>query len=353
MPELAHVAEIEVNATPEEVWRAITDPEVTRRYAYGCDIEGEWRPGGAWRYQSGGRTAIEGTVAEARPPHLLRLTARDVWNPAARDEPPYAMTWRVEPVADGRSRVRLVVDGFETENSSYRANSDLAAILDGLRNQVDPDAAAALRRLDQIGEVTVEPLAPDRLDDFLDLFDNRAFADNPSWRACYCFNFRFAGDDAAAAERTGAENRRDMSDAIAGGRAHGLLAYAGGRAVGWCSASPKAEMVQLMKRDWMPPESERVGIVGCLVIAPQYRRHGVARALVAAAGDYLGGIGCTVVEAYPIKEMGSDAHGFYGPLEVYRELGFETYRDLPQRLVVRKSLRPVSDRASTDTGIGE
>jgi len=339
MPELVHRAEIEVAATPEEVWRAITDPEATRRYVYGCDIEGDWQAGGSWRYHQGDRSVVEGTVQEARPPHLLRMTARDVWNAGARDDPPYAMTWRVDSVGAGRSRVQLTLDGFETENATYRANADIAALVEGLRLQVDQAAAAALRRLDRIGEIEVRPLAPERLDDFLDLFDHRAFADNPSWRGCYCFNFRFAGDDAAAAERTTADNRRDMSDAIAGGRAHGLLAYVDGRAVGWCSASPKAEMPQLLRRDWIPAESERVGIIGCLVIASQYRRHGVARRLVAAAGDYLAGIGCTIAEAYPIKEVGIDAHGFNGPPEIYRELGYETYRDLPQRLVVRKNLR--------------
>jgi uncharacterized protein YndB with AHSA1/START domain/GNAT superfamily N-acetyltransferase len=338
MPELAHDAEIEVGAPADEVWRAITDPEVTRRYFFGCEIEGEWRHGAPWRYHSGGRTAMEGAVVEARPPHLLRLTAHDLWDPGAGDDPPFRITWRVEALAAGRSRVRLTFDGFETENASYRNSAGLDPVLEGLRNQVDPEAAAALRRLDRIGEVEVRPLAPERLEDFLDLFDNRAFADNPSWQFCYCFNFRFAGDDAEAAARTGADNRRDMSDAIGRGHAHGLLAYVDGRAVGWCSASTKAEMVQLTRRDWMPAESDRVGIIGCLVTAPQYRRHGIARGLVAAAGAYLADIGCTVVEAYPLKELDGDAHGHYGPLEVYRELGYETYRDLPQRLVVRKQL---------------
>lgn len=337
--DLARTDEIEVGAPPDQVWRAITDPQLTRRYVYGCDIEGEWRPGGRWRYHTAGQTAIEGEVVEAQPPHLLRLTASNRWNPVAAGEPPHRMTWSVEPAATaGRSRVRLTLDDFASEAAARREGQSVDILLRGLRNVVDPEAAAALSRLDRIGDVTVEPLTPERRDDFLDLFDHRAFADNPGWQQCYCFDQRFAGDEAELASRTGADNRRDMGDAIAARRAHGLLAYVEGRAVGWCSAAPKAELVRLGRRDWMPAEAERVGSIGCLVIAPQYRRHGVARRLVAAAGDYLAGLGCTVVEAYPIKELDGDSHGFYGPIGMYRELGYETYRDLPQRLVVRKRL---------------
>lgn len=338
MSELAQSAEVEVGAPPEAVWDAITNPEVTRRYVFGCDIEGEWRPGAPWRYHAGGQSAVAGTVLESDPPRLLRLTASFLWDPKAKADPPFQVTWQVEPAGAGRSRVRLTHGGFPSENASYRLSSEVENIVAGLRSVVDPDAAAALRRLEAIGPAEVLPLTPGRVDDFLDFFDHRAFADNPSWAWCYCYNYRFAGSDEDAADRGAADNRRDMSEAIRAGRAHGLLAYVDGRVAGWCSASPKAEMPWLGRRDWMPAEGGRVGIIGCLVIAAPYRRHGIARLLVEAAAGYLASLGCEVVEAYPLKRLDADAHGHFGPIEVYRDLGYETYRELPQRLIVRKQL---------------
>jgi GNAT superfamily N-acetyltransferase/uncharacterized protein YndB with AHSA1/START domain len=313
---------------------------MTRRYVFGCEIEGEWRTGAPWRYHAGGRAAVAGTVLEADPPRLLRLTARDLWDPGAVDDPPYRITWRVEPAAGGRTRVRLTHDGLSAANARDRSAAYLRPIASGLRSVVDPEAAAALRRLDAIGPPEVRPLTAGRLDDFLDLFDHRAFADNPSWSSCYCYNYRVAGAAGEAGQRTAADNRRDMGEAVRHGRAHGLLAYAGGRAVGWCSASAKAEMPQLAAREWMPAESAGVGIIGCLVVAPQYRRHGIARLLVEAAGDYLAGLGCHVVEAYPLKRLDAAVHGHFGPIEVYRDLGYETHRELPDRAIVRKMLAP-------------
>lgn len=338
MPDLRHECEIEVGAAADEVWRALIDPELTRQYMYGCSIEGDWRPGGEWRYTTVGRPVLAGTVLEVDRPRLLRLGARWLLNPRAADDPPYRITWRVEERPGGRTNVRLTYDGFETANTSYRDSGNPEPILLGLRNVVDPDARAALRRLDEIGPVEVQPLTPDLADDFLQFMERRAFADNPSWRGCYCFNFRFAGTEEESWARTDADNRRDMEAAIRGGRAHGLLAYAGGQAVGWCSASSKAEMAQLIGRPWMPAEDDGVGIMGCLVIGPKHRRHGIARALIEAAAGYLAGLGFRVMEAYPLKRLDAAAQGHWGPIEVYRDLGFETYRELPDRLVVRRSL---------------
>ena len=342
MTRLSHTAEIELGAAPEQVWRAITDPSLTRRYLFGCSIEGDLTPGGAWTYRAAwGDPVLEGTVVESDAPRRLRLKARDVWLPATRDDPPFDISWEIEPLAGGRSRVRLTHDGFPGENASYRHMADVGPILRGLRNVVDPDVLAAQARRDAVGAVEVRPLTPERLDDFLAFFDGPAFADNPNWSFCYCYNFRFAGSDEELGLRSTADNRRDMSEAIASGRAHGVLAYADGGVVGWCSASPRSEFPRLERAEWLPPGGAGIGIVGCLLVASSHRRHGVARALIAAALDYLAAMGCSVAEAYPLPDLAEDSVGHWGPIEVYRELGFETYRELPKRLVVRRPLTPV------------
>jgi len=37
--------EVEVNSSPENVWRALTDPEYTQRYFFGCRVSSNWNAG--------------------------------------------------------------------------------------------------------------------------------------------------------------------------------------------------------------------------------------------------------------------------------------------------------------------
>src|SRR5581483_8921274 len=86
--------------------------------------------------------------------------------------------------------------------------------------------------------LTFQRLGPENAGDLLSYFDGPAFADNPHWRTCYCFFHHFGGGSKAWAARTGPQNRRDKAASIQSGRAHGVLAYAGGDVVGWVHAAP-------------------------------------------------------------------------------------------------------------------
>ena len=74
------------------------------------------------------------------------------------------------------------------------------------------------------------------------------------------------------------------------------------------------------------------------MIASQYRGHGLARRLLDAACERLAARGVEWVEAYPAKAGGSAQANFRGPLEMYREAGFESYRETERHLLVRKRL---------------
>ena len=65
MPELKHVYEVYIQATPERLWRALTDPAETARYYYDATIESSWKVGEPLNYRKpDGELMIEGELLE-------------------------------------------------------------------------------------------------------------------------------------------------------------------------------------------------------------------------------------------------------------------------------------------------
>lgn len=181
------------------------------------------------------------------------------------------------------------------------------------------------------------PLSPDRLADYLAFFETRAFTDNPRWSGCYCY---FPIHDPQKIEwrtRTGSENRASIIECIGSGRTGGFLAYRDGDVVGWCNAGPWS--MYPMLHDEPQPDSDRLGVVFCFVVAPQARGQGVARSLLAAACEGLRAQGMNAVQAKPLKEAKSAAENHLGPLSMYLDAGFEVVRETEDGdVLVRKSL---------------
>ena len=65
-----------IASTPEQVWHALLDGEMTRKY-WGHFNVSDWKPGSGWRHEKddAGRTVrLVGTVIEAKPPSRLVIT---------------------------------------------------------------------------------------------------------------------------------------------------------------------------------------------------------------------------------------------------------------------------------------
>ncbi len=107
---------IYIAATPDKVWQALLDGEMTRQY-WQHDNVSDWKPGSKWQHRrldGDKQPRIVGNVVESIPPKRLVLTWALPANEA--DQTKHSrVTLEVEPVAD---MVRLTVTHEELEAGS-------------------------------------------------------------------------------------------------------------------------------------------------------------------------------------------------------------------------------------------
>jgi GNAT superfamily N-acetyltransferase len=196
----------------------------------------------------------------------------------------------------------------------------------------------ATERLPHIGDVEVHEASGQRLDDILRFFDRDAFAGNPAWASCYCMCHHVRGGPVPEwSKRSAAQNRADLIARVRDGSTTGLLAYVDGNPAAWLNASPRAEFPEHRGQDAHP--DHEVGAIVCFVVAPPYRRHGLAARLLDGACENFARRGFRIAQAYPRKQLrGDDAGAYHGPLALYLDAGFRQSAEADRFYVVEKPL---------------
>jgi len=190
-----------------------------------------------------------------------------------------------------------------------------------------------------VTQVVIREVSAFLLEDWLAFFDRDAFIDNREWAGCFCHYYHANADEKDWDAWTSAENRSAASRLILDGQLQGYLAYAGGHPVGWCQAAPRLAIPNVVKDKTLSVGDDRViGSIVCFVVAPAFRRHGVARSLLESACTGFRKQGLRVAEAYPRPAAAGDAANCRGPLALFLEAGFKTFRELPDLTVVRREL---------------
>lgn len=113
-----------INSTPERVWNALIDPEVTKQYWWNHHNASDWKAGSRWEHRDydSKRVDIVGNVVESTPPSRLVVT----WVPPADEgnqEKTSRVTYDIEPVKDGLVRLTVTHDELEPDSEMFHSVS--------------------------------------------------------------------------------------------------------------------------------------------------------------------------------------------------------------------------------------
>lgn len=184
--------------------------------------------------------------------------------------------------------------------------------------------------------IEIRPLSKELKDDYLFLFDNMIYKDNPEWSKCYCNDYHFLGDVETCT--------RDMSrvmiiDRIDKNELQGYLAFSNGKAIGWCNVNNRSNYQRLLRDyDLIDNPADRVCSIVCFLIHPDYRRQGVAQMILAKITEDYSNTDYDFLEVYP-KKGESAASNFRGPTELYERNNFKIYKEHETYCVMRKNLK--------------
>jgi uncharacterized protein YndB with AHSA1/START domain len=133
---------IHVAATPEMVWHALTDPQMTRKFYFGLAVESSWQPDSAISYRGPGSAVLAGTVVHVEPGRPL---VHNLVTGAQTDGPQGWMTWEIEESDPAICRVSLAHDDLERQPDPEQDEVCLR-LLSNLKTLLECGAAMIARK---------------------------------------------------------------------------------------------------------------------------------------------------------------------------------------------------------------
>lgn len=137
--ETRHVFEVFIRTTPEKLWQALTDGDLTRQYYFGTSVSSDWKAGSAYSYVApDGTLMVDGKVTESDPPKRLVTTFNPRWSPEGEvNYPESRVTFEITPMGEA-CRLSLVHDELTAGHpltQEFRAG--WSQILSGLKTLLE------------------------------------------------------------------------------------------------------------------------------------------------------------------------------------------------------------------------
>lgn len=125
-----------IAATPEQVWRAITEPSQTRRFYLGLAVESQWCPGAPILFRAAGPVpdALHGEILHADPPRQL---VHNLFTGVGREQEAHCwLTWDITVAEPSLTRVALTCDDLDPRPDTDR-DETWSRIVSGLKSVLE------------------------------------------------------------------------------------------------------------------------------------------------------------------------------------------------------------------------
>ena len=133
-------ANVTVNASPDRVWAALTDPALIKQYMFGSDVTSDWKVGSRITYAGeyeGKKYEDHGEILEIRPRELLRTTH---FSPLSGQpdipENYHAITYTLEPAGD-QTLLVLTQDNNGSQAEADHSAANWSQMLQALKSVVE------------------------------------------------------------------------------------------------------------------------------------------------------------------------------------------------------------------------
>jgi GNAT superfamily N-acetyltransferase len=182
-------------------------------------------------------------------------------------------------------------------------------------------------------DLEFHPLTPERWSDL-----EKLFGEQGACGGCWCMWWRLTRSEFM--RQRGDTNKRALKKIVDSGEVPGILAYANGCPIAWCSVAPREtypslERSRVLKR----LDDKPVWSIVCFFVAKPFRGKGVTVKLLEAATKYACKQGCKIVEGYPNDPKNGkipDAFAYTGLASAFRRAGFvEVLRRSETRPIMR------------------
>jgi DNA-binding transcriptional ArsR family regulator/uncharacterized protein YndB with AHSA1/START domain len=121
-----------IRTTPDALWDAIVNPEMTRQYYYGSRVQPELSVGGRFAYLApDGQLNLDGEIIEIEPPMKLVTTFKAMWAPEGE---PTRVMYEIESMGES---CKLTLTHFDAAKSKAGVEEGWPVVLAGLKTLLE------------------------------------------------------------------------------------------------------------------------------------------------------------------------------------------------------------------------